>query len=69
VKENLRTNEKGPSIYKTSAPKGGGGSAKSGQEWTWGEGVIVEALTGIFCSIHQDNGVHFTRRIFGRRID
>jgi hypothetical protein len=31
--------------------------------------MIVEALTGILCSIHQDHGVHFSRRIFGRRID
>jgi hypothetical protein len=30
---------------------------------------VVEALTGIFCSIHQDHGVHFSRRIFGRRIN
>ena len=31
--------------------------------------LIVEAVTGIFCSVHQDHGIHFPKRIFGRRID
>ena len=31
--------------------------------------LIVEALTGIFCSIPEKLQVHFSSRIFGRRID
>ena len=30
---------------------------------------IVEAVTGIFCSVHEGHGAHFSRRIFGHRID
>ena len=31
--------------------------------------LIVEALTGIFCSVHEGHRAHFSRRIFCRRID